>query len=224
MSSAELNARFPQFKGVAAHDLTKLYGATPALRGVSLEFKPGEITILSGPNGAGKSTLLNILGTQLRPTRGRVVYSAQDGSELTRREVRAHLGWVSHTSHCYGELSGRQNVELVAELQGIDKLAYPALADRLGLGRFAERPVINLSRGQAQRVALARALIHGPSLLLLDEPWTGLDKNSGQLLLDVVKEERQRGTIVVIISHEQALKEQLDAREVRIFRGQIQVD
>jgi len=224
MSSAELNAGFPRFKGVAAYNITKLYGATPALRGANLELRPGEITVLSGPNGAGKSTLLNILGTQLRPTRGRVVYAAQDGSELSRRDVRAHLGWVSHASHCYGELSGRQNVELVAELQGVDKGAYEGLADRLGLGRFAERPVTSLSRGQAQRVALARALIHGPSLLLLDEPWTGLDKKSGLLLEEVVQEERQRGAIVVIISHEAQLKERLSAREVRIVRGQIQTN
>jgi heme exporter protein A len=97
---------------------------------------------------------------------------------------------------------------------------YRSLAERLGLGKFAERPVSTLSRGQTQRVALARALVHGPSLLLLDEPWTGLDRRSGELLESVVREERDAGALIAIVSHEPGLAARLGAREVRVSRGQ----
>lgn len=207
---------------VVVQELTKLFGATPALRGVSICLNAGEIALLSGPNGAGKSTLLGVIGTQLRPTRGSVQYLTGEGRELRRAQVRAQLGWVSHTSHCYGELSGRQNIALAAELQGVSPALYRPLAERLGLGKFAERPVRTLSRGQTQRVALARALIHSPKLLLLDEPWTGLDQKSGELLERVVLEERDRGALIAIVSHEAGLAERLGAREVKIVRGQVQ--
>ena len=212
---------FSPLRSVVARELTKLFGATPALRGASLELRPGEITLLAGPNGAGKSTLLNILGTQLKPTRGSVTYIDARGRHLNRSQVRSQLGWVSHASQCYAELTGRQNVELAAELQGVPKTEYRVLAERLALGRFAERAVSTLSRGQTQRVALARALIHRPSLLLLDEPWTGLDKKSGELLEKIVREERERGALIAIVSHEKDLAERLDARKVTVVQGRV---
>jgi heme exporter protein A len=222
MVAVDLNARPARLKRVQACDLTKVFGATPALRGANLTLNPGEITILSGPNGAGKSTLLNILGTQLRPTRGTVQYLDEQDRTLSRQQVRACLGWVSHASHCYAELSGRQNIELAAELQGVSTELYKSVASRLGLGRFAERPMNTLSRGQTQRVALGRALIHGPSLLLLDEPWTGLDRKSGELLEEIVKVERDKGALIAIVSHEAGLAQRLSAREVRILRGRVE--
>lgn len=204
---------------VEARQLTKLFGPTPALRGAELTLTPGPITVLSGRNGAGKSTLLSILGTMSRPSRGTVSYFDATGRALDRHEVRASLGWVSHASHCYAELSGRQNIELFAKLQGVDPRAYAHVAARVGLGAFAERPLSTLSRGQAQRVALGRALIHEPSLLLLDEPWTGLDSTSAQLLDAIVREERDRGTIVVVVSHDVGIAERLSAREIHLEHG-----
>lgn len=212
--------RPPRLTKVVARQLTKLFGATPALRGADITLERGTITLLTGPNGAGKSTLLGILGTQLKPTRGSVDYLDEHDKPMGRAAVRAQLGWVSHASHCYGEMSGRQNVELAAELQGITKTVYEALRARLGLGRFAERPVATLSRGQTQRVALARALVHSPELLLLDEPWTGLDRRSSALLESIVLEERERGAVIAIVSHEVGLRERLGAREVQVVRGQ----
>jgi heme exporter protein A len=216
--------RSTRLSKVTARDVTKLFGATPALRGADLDLLPGEITLLTGPNGAGKSTLLGIVGTQLKPTRGRVEYVAEDGRPLGRGAVRAQLGWVSHASHCYAEMSGRQNVELCATLHGVSTDRYGPLAERLGLGRFAERPVRTLSRGQTQRVALARALIHAPKLLLLDEPWTGLDRRSGQVLEEVVLAERDKGALIAIVSHEPHLAARLGAKEIQVVRGQTRVN
>lgn len=204
---------------VRVRGVTRLFGATPALRGVSLDLLAGSVTLLSGPNGAGKSTLLSIIGTELKATRGRVIYEGASGPlELDR--VRAQLGWVSHDSHCYRELSGRANIELTARLYGVPPdLAWERVAERCGLGRFAERNVGTLSRGQRQRVALARALVHEPSLLLLDEPWTGLDTASGERLEQVVRQERERGAIVVVVSHTVGLADRLGALEVPLVTG-----
>lgn len=206
---------------VVMEGLVKTYRATPALRGVSATLECGSTTLLTGPNGAGKSTLLAIVGTQLHPTRGRVVYQNASAIPISRPWVRAQLGWVSHDSHCYGQLTGRQNIELAAELHGLPKEHYEAVAERLALGAFADRNVQTLSRGQRQRIALGRALVCSPTLLLLDEPWTGLDKKSAASLEDVVHQEQDRGAIVLIVSHAEGLAERLGARELRLQRGRL---
>lgn len=206
---------------VVMEGLVKTYRATPALRGVSATLDCGSTTLLTGPNGAGKSTLLAIVGTQLHPTRGRVVYQNTTAAPIGRSWVRAQLGWVSHESHCYGQLTGRQNIELAAELHGLPKEHYESVAERLALGAFAHRSVQTLSRGQRQRIALGRALVCSPTLLLLDEPWTGLDRKSATLLEDVVRQEQERGAIVLVVSHAEGLAERLGARELRLERGRL---
>jgi heme exporter protein A len=210
-----------RLRAVQVRGVTRLFGATPALRGVSVDLDAGSVTLLTGPNGAGKTTLLSIIGTQLKPTRGEVRYLGH-GAALDLPLVRAQLGWVSHDSHCYRELTARQNVELAARLFGVPaELAWERVAKRFALERFADRSVGTLSRGQRQRVALARALVHRPSLLLLDEPWTGLDAASSERLEQVVSEERRAGAIVVVVSHAQGLAERLGARNVPLQAGRI---
>lgn len=191
-----------------------------ALRQVSTSFEAGTLTFLEGPNGAGKSTLLAIIGTVLRPSSGSVWYEPfGDDPALARR----HIGWVAHESHAYRELSGRRNVELVAQIHGV---ADPAarVADviaRVGAGAFADRPVGTLSRGQRQRIALARSLVHDPGVLLLDEPWTGLDVASVDKLEAVIREEVARGSLVIAVTHGAGTAERLGARRLRIEAGRI---
>ncbi len=199
--------------------VTRLFGATPALRAVSTSFDAGSITFLEGPNGAGKSTLLAVVGTILAPTRGHVLYHPL-GSDPEL--VRPHLGWVAHDSLCYRELTARQNVELAARVYGVEvEGAWQRVAKRVGAEALADRRVATLSRGQRQRVALARALVHDPSLLLLDEPWSGLDHASAQHLQDALLEERERGTLVIVVNHAAGLAEQLGARCVRLENGRV---
>jgi heme exporter protein A len=199
--------------------VSRLFGATPALRGVSVAFDAGSISFLEGPNGAGKSTLLAVIGTVLSPTSGSVRYEPLgDDREL----ARAHIGFVAHDSHCYRELSARQNVELAAKLQGVDAgEAWQRVSARVGVEAYAERNLGTLSRGQRQRVAVARALVHQPSVLLLDEPWSGLDVASAERLERIVAEERDRQTIVVVVSHTPGLAERFGARRIRIEDGRI---
>jgi len=207
---------------VSVRGVTRRYGSSFALRGVSLELSGGSLTLLEGPNGAGKTTLLSIIGTASRATSGTVTYGTL-GED--REAARRHIGWVGHESHCYRELTAKENVRFAAELHGVEgDEAWGGVAERLGLASFAEQPVGALSRGQRQRVALARALVNSPSLLLLDEPWTGLDASSGERLAAVVSEERARGAIVVVVSHEVERLVTMGARRVRLERGRIVSD
>ena len=204
---------------IEVRSVTRLFGATAALRGVSVTFRGGEICMLEGPNGAGKSTLLAVVATVLRPTSGRVRYVPLGEG---RAEARAQIGWLPHETHCYRELSGRQNVELAARMYGVDPgEAWRRVSGRVGLDAFGERSVGTLSRGQRQRVALARALVHAPSVLLLDEPTSGLDERSAEQLERVVLDERERGSVVVVVSHSRGLAERVSDARVRLEAGRI---
>lgn len=199
--------------------MTRLFGATLALRGVTTDFSRGELVFLEGPNGAGKSTLLAVIGTVLAPSSGSVSY-APVGAD--REAAREQIGWVAHDSHCYRELTGRQNVELAARLRGVEaKSAWARACERVGAGSFGERRVSTLSRGQRQRIALARALVHEPAILLLDEPFSGLDPASSERLEQVLVDEKTRGAIVIVVNHAPGLAQKLGARTVRIEGGRI---
>ncbi len=204
---------------VTVRGVTRTYGRTVALRGVDASFSGGEITSLEGPNGSGKSTLLGILGTLIRPTSGKVLYGRAEGNEL---EVRRQIGWVSHESHCYPDLSARQNVQLAAAIYGASEAASERALQRFGVQPFAHFPVRQLSRGQRQRVALARATVHAPSLLLLDEPTTGLDVDGVEELLIVVREEASRGCVVILVTHDLAVAERTATKRLRLERGRLQ--
>jgi len=199
--------------------ITKTYGPVRALVGVSTQFVGGQVSMVLGPNGSGKSTLLSIVGTLTRPTSGRVSHGVLG---KRREDVRTSLGWVGHESLCYGDLTGRENIELAARLNGLaPAAAFEAARSRFGLGAFAERPFRTYSRGQRQSVALARALVHAPRLLLLDEPTTGLDAASVARLLSVVRAEAERGAVVLVVTHDEGFA--VDAGDVRIVldRGRL---
>jgi heme exporter protein A len=201
-----------ELKGVS-----RTYGPVRALVAVSCRFAAGRVAVVRGPNGSGKSTLLAILGTLTRPTSGIV-----DHGELGRRrsEVRSTLGWLGHESHCYPDLSARENIELAARLRGEDgRVAYDRAAERFDLGPFADRPFRTYSRGQRQRVALARCLVHAPRLLLLDEPTTGLDTTAAARLQNVVREEAGRGAVVVVVTHDESFGQAIAQDTVTLERG-----
>lgn len=205
---------------ILVESVTRTFGAVAALRGVSLELTAGEIVTLEGENGAGKSTLLAILATVLKPTLGRVIYDPL-GDDVDA--VRPELGWVAHESLCYRELTGRENVQLAARTYGVPvDGAWERARDRVDAKAFGDRPLRTLSRGQRQRIALARALVHEPSVLLLDEPWGGLDARSSELLERTLVAERDRGTLVVASTHAVDQAARLGARRVRILGGRIQ--
>ena len=193
-----------------------VFGSTVALRGLSGEFEPGPVHIIVGANGSGKSTLLRAVGTTLRPTTGRVLYQPA----LTLAQVRAEVGWLSHECLVYPDLTGRDNVLLAARLYGLPAVpAWERVKDRFSLGRFADRPVRTNSRGQRQRIAMARALVHDPSLVLLDEPSTGLDEEGVGTLKRVLAEEIAAHKVVLMVTHDPQTFAGLPSRLWRIDRG-----
>lgn len=198
-----------------------MFGLTRALGGVDLSFEAGAVTVVEGPNGSGKSTLLSILAQLALPTRGHVRYG-DIGERRARREVRKHLGVLGHAAMLYPDLTGRENLELYARLYDIEpKARIEELTSRFELGPFFERPTRTYSRGQLQRVALARAVLHSPRLLLLDEPSTGLDVKAVERLVTVVEEERARGAICILVTHDMGLADQLADTRVRLERGRV---
>ena len=180
---------------LSAEGLTYAFGPVRALDGISFRLEAGHTLAVFGPNGAGKTTLLRVLAGQLRPQRGR--------AEV--RGGRAAIGWISHQSFLYGHLSVIENLRFWASLYGVkrearDRRAAELLA-RLGLAERADQPVAALSRGLAQRATIARALMHDPAVLLLDEPFTGLDLAAAADLRRLLAELVGAGRVAVITTH-----------------------
>jgi heme exporter protein A len=199
----ELLASPAVFDRVTLRKVTKVYGRHRALAGVDLTLEAGSVCGLLGPNGAGKSTLVGILSTLLRPTAGEVRYGAASHAEAARH-VRGDIGVVAHDSFLYGDLSGRENLRLWGRLYGLVDPERRAgeLLERVGLTGAAERIVRSYSRGMQQRLAVARALLHAPRLLLLDEPFTGLDASATATLRALIAEEREAGAIILLVTHD----------------------
>ncbi len=183
----------------------KRYGTERALAGVDLELRGGSMCALLGHNGAGKTTLLGILSTLVRASSGAITYRETGGAVVTGDAVRREIGLLAHQSLCYGELTAVENLALFAGLYGVDDspAALAALLDRVGLEvRARDRAARTYSRGMVQRLALARALLSAPSLVLLDEPFTGLDRGGALALGEQLGALTAEGAIVVVVTHD----------------------
>ncbi len=199
---------------VTLHRLGRVFAGTAALRGVSGRFDRGCAHLVVGPNGSGKTTLLRLLSTLLEPTFGRVEYEG-----VPRSRARQCLGLVSHESLVYPDLTAEENLHLGAGLHGLGARAVDVASARFGLRGLLSRSVRTMSRGQRQRVALARSLVHAPSLLLLDEPTTGLDQDGVSCLLRIVGEEVSAGRVVAIVTHDPEVFAPIPTRLWRLSRG-----
>lgn len=202
--------------------LEKSYGQRPAIRNLNLTINVGERIALFGDNGAGKSTLLQLISGLLRPSGGGIrVFGGQPwGNEGAR--TRGQIGTLSHQSHLYEELSARENLALYGKLYGVadPQARADALISEFGLTGRRVDPVRTLSRGMTQRVALMRALIHHPALLLLDEPETGLDATSREMLAQHITEEAS-GVTVVLATHNVEMGVSLTTRDIVLRGGEI---
>jgi ABC-type multidrug transport system ATPase subunit len=196
-----------------ARGVVHRYGATTVLRGADATFTSGTITVLEGANGAGKTTLLGILGGLIRPSSGSVLCLPM---LKTPTQLREQFGWVGHDSLSYRDLTARENIELSAALFG--RGTWAEVSKRIGASALESTRVCALSRGQRQRVALGRALVHRPRVLLLDEPFSGLDVDGVAVLERILVEERSLGTIVLAVSHDPSFCERLGAAKV-VLRG-----
>lgn len=188
-------------RSIQATDLVRSFGTRRAVNGVTLTLASGDCLALFGPNGAGKTTLLRMLGGLLRPTSG----SAEiDGIPLPGDAgLRARVGLVSHQTMLYDALTARENVEFSARMYGVANARQAAddVLGRLGAASFADVRVRSLSRGMQQRVSVARAIVHAPSILLADEPFTGLDAAGASALTGMLASLRDSGATIIIVTH-----------------------
>jgi heme exporter protein A len=183
--------------------LVKSFGPTMALRGVNLSVSEDQFVTVVGPNGAGKTTMLRILATLSRPTQGVVQIG---GCELPQgaAEVRRHIGLVSHQTLLYGDLSAEENLRFYGRMYNVSDLDARILQvlEQVGLAHRRRDPVRTFSRGMQQRLAIARAVLHHPSLMLLDEPYTGLDQDAAARLEAVMSTVGTEGRTVVMTTHD----------------------
>lgn len=208
------------FERVDIEDVTRQYGRRRALSKVTFHATAGDVIVLLGPNGAGKSTLLNILSSLLRPTSGVVRYGATT-SAVGGDPLRARIGFLGHELFLYSDLTARENLMFAAQLYRLPDplgivergLVRANLADR------ADDRVGGFSRGMRQRLALERALIHQPRLVLLDEPFTGLDDRSADALVDRIAELGRDGAMVFAATHDFDYAERIATRAAYVNRG-----
>ena len=221
MSSTSPAGAF-DFERLTVTGVSRHYGRQRALSRVSFAAGAGEIIGLLGPNGAGKSTLLGVLSTLIAPSRGKVLYGGRPARELGAA-LRRRLGYLSHDLQLYPELTAAENLEFFARLYGAARpaarvaaaLAQARLADRAGdrTGGF--------SRGMRQRLALERALLHEPRLILLDEPFTGLDERSVGDFVARLRGLRAAGRIVLLATHDLDVVDGLLDRAVVLRAGRM---
>jgi heme ABC exporter ATP-binding subunit CcmA len=186
---------------IAARALEKRFGRTAALRGVDLAVQPGSSLSVLGPNGAGKSTLLRLLAGLGRPSSGSLEVA---GHPAHAREARARVGYIGHATLLYATLSARENLIFAARLQRVRDPGARAdvLLEEEGLAEVAHRPAGSFSRGMAQRLAIARGLVHDPQVVLLDEPFTGLDRRSAERLAQRLRGLHREGRTLVLVTHD----------------------
>jgi len=206
-----------------AEGIHKRFEARAVLRDASIEIAPGGITLLLGANGSGKTTLANILATLLAPDRGRITV---DGEPLARRRAAARraIGFASHRPLLYVGLTPLENLSFFGGLAGVRTPSSRAMAllEMLGMAAFARAPVERFSRGMLQRIVLARALMTDPDVLILDEPYTGLDEEGVTIVNDVLRAARARGAGSLVITHEPERARPLATSVLRLQGGRLE--
>jgi heme exporter protein CcmB len=202
---------------LVCHGVARQFGRRRVLRDISFEGRAGEVFGLLGPNGSGKTTLLGVLSTLAEPSRGHVAYPAAAGLDSPRRVI----GVLGHEPQLYGELTARENLELFARLAGVRDIGA-AVTRALEHARLADRGddfVERFSRGMRQRLAFERVLLPAPRILLLDEPFTGLDDESAHRMVERLAALRDAGTLVVLATHDLLLVESLVDRACIVKSG-----
>jgi heme exporter protein A len=205
-----------------SQDIQKKFGHFTALGGVSIQIHRGEFVTLFGRNGAGKTTFLKIAATLMRPTHGTLRVEGIDIRKEPER-ARRHIGFLSHNTFIYRDLSALENLRFFCRLYGVDDShdRLMSLLERVGLRRRANDPVRAFSRGLQQRMGIARVLLHSPSLILLDEPYTGLDAQAVAMLNAVLDEIVAAGRTVILTTHDLEQGLRAATRAMVMDRGKV---
>jgi len=209
---------------IQVQGLTKRFGRFSALRNLQLEVGRGQFVALFGRNGAGKTTLLRIVAGLSRPSAGTVVI--HDPQPLPPQAARGSMGYLSHNTALYLDLTALENLRFYARLLDMPCQEDDLLreTDRVGLAGREYEPVRNFSRGMQQRLAIARAFLHDPGILLLDEPFTGLDQGGAEFLKNYLAAAHAKGKTCLMAVHDVALGYGLADRLVVIEKGVVALD
>lgn len=206
-------------------NISKKFKTKQALKSVSFEVGTGEILGLLGENGAGKSTLLRIISTMLLPSEGSAVISGYDILK-SPKEVRKNIGILFGSEvGLYERLTSRENLEFFAKLNGMSdkesKERIDYLINKFSFEEYADKKVITLSKGMKQKVAIARSIVHNPSVMLFDEPDSGLDFKASKIIFDFMEECKKEGKTIIFSSHSMENIKNYSDRIVVLHRGEI---
>ncbi len=199
-----------------------------AVNGITMSVEKGEFLCIMGASGSGKTTLLSLIGCLDKPTSGKVIIDGVDTSELSDKGLtdirKDKLGFVFQQYHLIPTLTAFENVELAMLIKGVPKKERERkvmeLLEIMGIAHAADRKPSELSGGMQQRVAIARALANDPEILLCDEPTGNLDTKSGEIVMNLIKEQNERGVTVVLVTHDPDVAKYAE-RVVRIRDGKI---
>lgn len=207
--------------------LHKRYSGIPAVDNVSFQARPGEITGYLGANGSGKSTTMKMIAGLIEPTSGEILFEGRP-TRADRMAFRARMGYVPEEPHLYSHLSGLEYLEMVAELRN---LPQGAAKDRIHgmlrlFGLYSDRDVSigSYSKGMRQKILLSAALLHNPDLVLLDEPFSGLDVGSALILRSLIEELAGRNKVVLFSSHELETVERICSHVVILHKSRLVAD
>jgi heme exporter protein A len=202
--------------------LRKSFGPVTALRNVNLRVPYLQSATLLGPNGAGKSTLIRILSTLTRPSSGRVWIDGLD-VQTWGTEVRRRIGFTAHQTLLYGDLSALQNLRFYGRMYGLTDVESHIrdLIARVELAERQDDPVRTLSRGMQQRLAIARSLLHNPRILLLDEPYSGLDQRAARILTNLIHELLVEGRTLLMTTHDLQWAAEISHQVFILFGGRV---
>jgi heme ABC exporter, ATP-binding protein CcmA len=207
---------------LAIRQISKSFGQHHVLNALDLELKPGELLCLLGRNGAGKTTLLRILAGLLKPETGSVWLNNHQ-IDYAESHARSNIGLVMHQPFLYEHLTGIENLRFYARLYQLtdDENTLETALAQVGMQHFGGKPVRAYSRGMKQRLTIARALLHSPRILLLDEPYTGLDLQGSQTFNQLMLEQKQQGCIILMTTHDLSHALPISSRFAFLARGRV---
>jgi ABC-2 type transport system ATP-binding protein len=208
-------------------ELTRFYGAIPAIRGVTASLAPGDVLGLLGPNGSGKSTTVKMLVGLLEPTSGAVVFEGVNiADDLTG--FKARVGYVPEEAHLYTFFTPPEYLEFVGRLRGLDDRTLTRRIDEFlrlfNLESARYQPITACSKGMRQKVLISAALLHDPDILVLDEPCSGLDVSTTMALRELIQRLSARGKIVIYSSHVMDMVEKVSTRVLIVHRSRVVAD
>ena len=207
-----------------ARKLSKRYSAIPAVQDVSFSIRPGQILGYLGPNGSGKSTTVKMLTGLIEPSDGEIFFHGENVLK-NRLWFSRHFGYVPEEPHLYTHLTGREYLQLAGRLRGMQKSLLErkieATLDLFGLAEFRDTQMSSYSKGMRQKVLLSAALLHDPQVLILDEPFSGLDVTAALVFRSLLQALANEGKMILYSSHVLEVVEKVCSEVVILHRGRV---